>query len=69
MIVAKDVEARKKRISKVASISAGDFEALFDVMEERPVVIRFLDPPLHEFLPTKEADIDKYAGELSITVG
>ena len=37
-------------------------------MEERPVVIRFLDPPLHEFLPTKEADIEEIAGELSITV-
>ena len=68
MIVAKDVEARKKALAKLLPYQQGDFEALFDVMEERPVVIRFLDPPLHEFLPTKEADIEEIAGELSITV-
>ncbi len=46
----------------------GDFEALFEVMEGRPVTIRFLDPPLHEFLPTKEEDIAEIAKELNITV-
>ncbi|MEG0340342.1 MAG: putative PEP-binding protein, partial [Oscillospiraceae bacterium] len=45
-----------------------DFEGLFEVMGERPVTIRFLDPPLHEFLPTKESDIVEISKELNITV-
>ena len=40
----------------------------YEVMESRPVTIRYLDPPLHEFLPTKEEDIKELAGELKITV-
>ena len=68
MIVAKDVETRKKALAKILPYQQGDFEALFNVMEERPVVIRFLDPPLHEFLPTKEEDIKEIAGELAISV-
>ena len=46
----------------------GDFEALYEAMEGCPVTIRFLDPPLHEFLPTKEEDIKEIADELGITV-
>ncbi|MFR8001783.1 MAG: pyruvate, phosphate dikinase [Hydrogeniiclostridium sp.] len=68
MIVAKDVEARKAALAKVLPYQQGDFEALYEVMEGRPVTIRFLDPPLHEFLPTKEEDIVEIAGELNITV-
>ena len=68
MIVAKDVEARKAALAKILPYQQGDFEALYEVMEGRPVTIRFLDPPLHEFLPTKEEDIVEIAGELNITV-
>ena len=46
----------------------GDFEALYEAMEGHPVTIRYLDPPLHEFLPTEEKDIVEIAGELNITV-
>ena len=46
----------------------GDFEGLYEAMEGCPVVIRFLDPPLHEFLPTKEEDIKEIAGEIGVTV-
>ncbi len=68
MIVAKDVEARKKALAKILPYQQGDFEALYEVMDGLPVTIRFLDPPLHEFLPTKEEDIAEIAGELNITV-
>ncbi len=68
MIVAKTVEARKTALAKLLPYQQGDFEALYEVMEGRPVTIRFLDPPLHEFLPTKEEDIAEIANELNITV-
>ena len=68
MIVAKDVETRKAALAKVLPYQQGDFEALYEVMEGRPVTIRYLDPPLHEFLPTKEEDIVELAEDLGITV-
>ena len=68
MIVAETVEDRKKALAKIMPYQQGDFEGLFEVMGERPVTIRFLDPPLHEFLPTKEEDIQDLASDLGITV-
>ena len=68
MIVSETVEERKKALAKIMPYQQGDFEGLYTAMEGRPVIIRFLDPPLHEFLPTKEADIKEIAGELGITV-
>ena len=68
MIVAETVEERRKALANIMPYQQGDFEGLYTAMEGRPVIIRFLDPPLHEFLPTKEADIKEIAGELSITV-
>ncbi len=68
MIVATNTEDRKKALAKIMPYQQGDFEGLYTAMEGRPVIIRFLDPPLHEFLPTKEADIKEIAGELGITV-
>ena len=68
MIVAKTVEERKAALAKLLPYQQGDFEGLYEVMEGRPVIIRYLDPPLHEFLPTKEEDIKEIAGELGITV-
>ena len=68
MIVAKDVDSRKKALAKILPYQQGDFEAMYKVLEGRPMTVRFLDPPLHEFLPTKEEDIAEIAGELKITV-
>ncbi|MDD3229015.1 MAG: pyruvate, phosphate dikinase [Oscillospiraceae bacterium] len=68
MIVAENVEDRKKALAKILPYQQSDFEGLFEIMGERPVTIRFLDPPLHEFLPTKEKDIEDLAADLNITV-
>jgi pyruvate,orthophosphate dikinase len=68
MIVAKTTEEREKALAKIAPYQQGDFEGLYEVMEGRPVIIRYLDPPLHEFLPTKEEDIKEIASELNISV-
>ena len=68
MIVADNTADREKALAKILPYQQGDFEGLFTVMGERPVTIRFLDPPLHEFLPTKEEDIKEIATELNITV-
>ena len=68
MIVAKTTEDRKVALAKLIPYQQGDFEGLYEAMEGRPVTIRFLDPPLHEFLPTKEEDIKEIAGELKMTV-
>ena len=68
MIVARDVEARKAALAKVLPYQQSDFEAMYKVMGERPMTIRYLDPPLHEFLPTKEEDIVELAKDLGITV-
>ena len=57
MIVAKTVEARKEALAKILPYQQGDFEAMYRELKGRPMTIRFLDPPLHEFLPTKEEDI------------
>ena len=68
MIVADNTEDRKKALAKIMPYQQGDFEGLYEAMEGCPVVIRFLDPPLHEFLPTKEEDIKEIAGEIGVTV-
>ena len=68
MIVAKDVEARKVALDKLLPYQQGDFEAMYKVLEGRPMTVRYLDPPLHEFLPTKEDEIIDLAKELNITV-
>ena len=68
MIVADNTEDRKKALAKIMPYQQGDFEGLYEAMEGCPVVIRFLDPPLHEFLPTKEEDIKEIAGEMGGTM-
>ncbi len=65
MIVASDVEGRKKAISKLLPFQKKDFADIFEIMEGLPVTIRLLDPPLHEFIPHKEeefAAVAKSAG-------
>ncbi|MDD2628116.1 MAG: pyruvate, phosphate dikinase [Clostridia bacterium] len=68
MIVAKTEEARRVALEKLLPMQRSDFEGLYETMEGKAVTIRYLDPPLHEFLPTEEKDIIEIAGELNITV-
>ena len=68
MIVAKTVEARKEALAKILPYQQSDFVAMYRELKGRPMTIRFLDPPLHEFLPTKEEDIAEIAAELNVTV-
>ena len=58
MICSETVEERKTALSKIESMQQSDFEGLFEALGGYPVTIRFLDPPLHEFVPTNDADID-----------
>lgn len=69
MIVAKTVEAREAALAKILPYQQSDFEAMYKELAGRPMTVRFLDPPLHEFLPSKEEDIAEIAGELQITAG
>jgi pyruvate,orthophosphate dikinase len=57
MIVAKDVDARKKALAKLLPLQKQDFVGIFEAMDGFPVTIRLLDPPLHEFVPHEEAQI------------
>jgi len=67
MIVARTVEARKAALAKILPYQQGDFEEMYTALEGRPMTVRFLDPPLHEFLPTKAEDIEEIAKELNMT--
>ena len=66
MILATDVEARKKALAKLLPFQKQDFMDIFDVMQGLPVTIRLLDPPLHEFLPTSLEDQQRVAKQLQI---
>ena len=68
MICADTVEGRKAALAKLEPMQHGDFEKLYETMEGEPVNIRFLDPPLHEFVPTEEADIELLAKSTGKTV-
>ena len=61
MICSDTVEEREAALEKILPYQQNDFEGLFEALEGNPVTIRFLDPPLHEFVPTEEADIKKLA--------
>jgi len=67
MIVSKTVEQREKALAKIEPMQQGDFEGLFRAMAGYPVTIRFLDPPLHEFLPHTDEEIKKLATDMGIT--
>jgi pyruvate,orthophosphate dikinase len=67
MIVSKTTEQRKAALAKLLPVQRGDFEGIFKAMEGRPVTIRLLDPPLHEFLPSEDADIAVLADEMGLT--
>ena len=61
MICSDTVEEREEALSKILPLQQGDFEQLYEALEGKPVTIRFLDPPLHEFVPTEEEDIEALA--------
>ena len=68
MICSDTVEQREKALAKLEPMQQGDFEAIYEAMEGCPVTIRFLDPPLHEFVPTDEDDIALLAKDMGKTV-
>ncbi len=68
MICADTVEQREKALAKLEPMQQGDFEAMYIALEGRPMTVRFLDPPLHEFVPTEEADIELLAKDMGKSV-
>ena len=67
MIVSETVEQRERALAKLEPMQQKDFEEIYEAMMGKPVTIRLLDPPLHEFLPTEDADIKALAKEMKIT--
>ncbi len=67
MIVAKTEDQRRKALNKLLPMQREDFTGIYEAMQYRPVTIRFLDPPLHEFLPTREEDIEALAKDMEIS--
>lgn len=68
MIVSNTVEQRKHALDKLLPMQRGDFEEIYEAMEGRPVTIRYLDPPLHEFLPKTSYDIAQLAKDMGIAL-
>ncbi len=68
MICSDTVEQREKALAKLEPMQQGDFEAMYIALEGRPMTVRFLDPPLHEFVPTEEADIAQLAKDMGKSV-
>ena len=67
MILSEDVEHRRAALNRLLPMQRGDFEGIFKAMGARPVTIRLLDPPLHEFLPTADEDIKALADDMNLT--
>lgn len=67
MIIARNEEERRKALEKLLPMQKGDFKAIYEVMGDRPVTIRLLDPPLHEFLPHTDAEIRALATDMGLT--
>ena len=68
MILSKTVEAREEALNELIPYQKGDFKALYEALEGKPVTIRFLDPPLHEFVPTNMEDIEALAKDMNLSV-
>ncbi len=67
MILAKSVEQRRKALAKILPMQKADFKGIYREMAGRPVTIRFLDPPLHEFLPSEDKDIMDLSKEMGVS--
>ena len=68
MILAETLEEREKALAKLLPMQRGDFEEIFRVMHGLPVIIRLLDPPLHEFLPHKDVEYEAVAKQAGISI-
>ena len=68
MILSKDVEHREAALAKILPMQKEDFIGIYEALEGRPATIRFLDPPLHEFLPTHEEDMKNLANEMDLSL-
>jgi pyruvate,orthophosphate dikinase len=68
MILSENEEGRRKALAKILPYQKGDFYQLMKTLEGLPVTIRFLDPPLHEFLPTEEKDIQALSTEMGVSI-
>jgi pyruvate,orthophosphate dikinase len=68
MILAEDEEGRRKALAKLLPYQRDDFAALFEIMSGLPVCIRLLDPPLHEFLPHSDEEIEEVSASLGVSV-
>ncbi len=67
MIVSKNEDERRRALSKLLPMQRADFIGLYEAMGDRPVTIRFLDPPLHEFVPHKDSEIEALAAEMGLS--
>jgi len=67
MLLAENLEGRKKALAKIEPMQKEDFKGLFKVMDGLPVIIRLLDPPLHEFLSKEDEEIKEMAKEMSVS--
>ena len=68
MILSKTVEEREAALNELIPFQKGDFKEMYEVLEGRPMTVRFLDPPLHEFVPTDPEDIKALADDMGLTV-
>ena len=68
MILSETVEGREAALAELLSFQKADFKAMYETLEGMPMTVRYLDPPLHEFVPTAEADIVALAKDMGLTV-
>ncbi|AVM67919.1 pyruvate, phosphate dikinase [Lachnospiraceae bacterium oral taxon 500] len=68
MILSETVEGREAALAELLSFQKADFKAMYEALEGMPMTVRYLDPPLHEFVPTAEADIVALAKDMGLTV-
>ncbi|MBD5512103.1 MAG: pyruvate, phosphate dikinase [Lachnospiraceae bacterium] len=68
MILSDTVEQREEALKAIGEFQKADFKAMYEALEGRPMTVRYLDPPLHEFVPTEEADIKALAEDMGLTV-
>ena len=67
MILSDTPEAREAALSELIPFQKGDFKAMYEALEGRPMTVRYLDPPLHEFVPTSPEDIEALAAEMGLS--
>ena len=67
MILSDSVEAREEALNELIPFQKGDFKAMYEALEGRPMTVRYLDPPLHEFVPTSAEDIAALAADMGLT--